>query len=184
VLADLARHPATAQHIAYKLVQHFVADEPPRSLVHALTKRFRDADGDLKELAKALIAADDAWTVRRDKLKRPSEWVVASLRLTGAPWAIPRVMSAQAMLGEPLWRPPSPKGYSDDQSAWIDGMSQRLDIATEFAARIAGTTDATALIDSGLGPLASSDTRNTIARAESRAQALALLLMAPEFQRR
>ena len=36
VLADLARHPATAQHIAQKLARHFVADEPPPSLVAKL----------------------------------------------------------------------------------------------------------------------------------------------------
>ena len=35
-----------------------------------------------------------------------------------------------------------------------------------------------------LGPLASAETRQTINRAESRPQALALLFMAPEFQRR
>ena len=35
-----------------------------------------------------------------------------------------------------------------------------------------------------LAPLASTETRQTIARAESRPQALVLLLMAPEFQRR
>src|SRR6185436_1451148 len=29
VLADLARHPATAEHVARKLAIHFVADEPP-----------------------------------------------------------------------------------------------------------------------------------------------------------
>ena len=41
VLADLARHPATAQHIAHKLVRHFVADEPPPSLVAKLAKTFQ-----------------------------------------------------------------------------------------------------------------------------------------------
>jgi uncharacterized protein (DUF1800 family) len=40
------------------------------------------------------------------------------------------------------------------------------------------------LIDEGLGPLASMDTRGAIARGGSRAQALALLLMSPEFLRR
>ena len=42
VLADLARHPATAQHIALKLARHFVADEPPPSLVAKLAKTFND----------------------------------------------------------------------------------------------------------------------------------------------
>ncbi len=45
--ADLARHPATARHIATKLVRHFVADDPPPALVERLTKVFLDTDGDL-----------------------------------------------------------------------------------------------------------------------------------------
>ena len=42
VLADLARHPATARHVATKLARHFVADDPPPALVERLTKRFLD----------------------------------------------------------------------------------------------------------------------------------------------
>ena len=41
VLADLARHPATAQHIAQKLAAHFIADEPPPPLVAKLAKSFQ-----------------------------------------------------------------------------------------------------------------------------------------------
>ena len=40
VLATLARHPATAKHVATKLARHFVADEPPPALVDRLAKRF------------------------------------------------------------------------------------------------------------------------------------------------
>jgi uncharacterized protein (DUF1800 family) len=184
VLADLARHPATAAHIAYKLARHFVADEPPPSLVDKLTKSFNDSDGNLKELAKTLVAAEESWTPKRTKLKRPSEWVISALRLTGAQWVLGRVMSGQALLGEPLWRPPAPNGFADYESAWIDGLSQRVDIASEFAGRVAERLDPVALLEAGLGPLASGETRNTVARAESRTQALALLLMAPEFLRR
>ena len=184
VLADLARHPATAAHIAYKLARHFVADEPPPSLVGKLTKSFNDSDGNLKELAKTLIAAEESWTPARTKLKRPSEWMISALRLTGAQWVVGRVMSGQVLLGEPLWRPPAPNGFAEDESAWIDGLSQRVDIASNFAGRVADRLDPIALVETGLGPLASAETRNTVARAESRAQALALLLMAPEFLRR
>ena len=46
VLADLARHPATAAHVAFKLARHFSADEPSPSLVERLSKRFLDTDGD------------------------------------------------------------------------------------------------------------------------------------------
>jgi len=184
VLADLARHPATAAHIAHKFARHFVADEPPPSLVDKLTKSFNDSDGNLKELAKTLLAAEESWTPERTKLKRPFEWLISALRLTGAPWVVGRVMAGQALLGEPLWRPPAPNGFADYESAWIDGLSQRVDIANNFAGRVAERLDPVALVEAGLGPLASAETRNTVARAESRAQALTLLLMAPEFLRR
>jgi uncharacterized protein (DUF1800 family) len=185
VLADLARHPATAQHIAEKLARHFVADDPPPALIAKLVKTFTATDGNLKEVAKTLISADESWAPQRQKLKPPVEWVAGVIRLSGAQAIIPigRIMNAQATLGEPLWRPPAPNGYADTEAAWIDGVPHRVDIASEFAGR-AQAADPLALLNSGLGPLASKDTRDTIARAESRAQALALLVMSPEFLRR
>jgi uncharacterized protein (DUF1800 family) len=184
VLADLARQPATAVHIAHKFARHFVADQPPPSLVDKLTKSFTDSDGNLKELARTLIAAEEAWTPERTKLKRPAEWIISALRLTGAQWVIGRVMGGQALLGEPLWRPPAPNGFADDESEWIDGLSQRIDAADNFSGGAAERLDPVALAEAGLGPLASAETRNTVARAQSRAQALVLLLMSPEFLRR
>jgi uncharacterized protein (DUF1800 family) len=186
VLADLARHPATAQHMAQKLACHFVADDPPPTLVAKLAKTFKDTDGDLKEVSKALLNAEESWTPQRTKLKRPADWIVGILRLTGSQGSIPvgRLLNAQTSLGEPLWRPPAPNGYADAEAAWIDGVPRRLDFANEFAGRLAAATEPLSLLDSGLGPLASADTRETIARAESRHQALALLVMTPEFLRR
>jgi uncharacterized protein (DUF1800 family) len=185
VLADLARHPATAQHIAQKLAVHFVADEPPSTLVAKLAKSFSDSDGNLKEVAKTLVSADESWTPQRQKLKPPAEWIAGALRLTGAQDTIPigPIMNAQATLGAPLWRPPAPNGYPDTEAAWIDGVPHRIDIANQFAGRLRDA-DPLALLDSGLGPLASADTRDTVARAETRNQAVALLVMSPEFLRR
>ncbi len=184
VLADLAAHPATARHLAEKFARHFVADQPPSSLVDRLAQRFLASDGDLKEMAVTLVTAPEAWDPARTKLKRPGEWVVGALRATGAMPAIQRVLQAQNLLGEPQWRPPAPNGFSDDSAAWTDGLAQRLDVANTFARRIAERLEPQDMIDSVLGPLASAETRQTIARAESREQALALLLMSPEFQRR
>ena len=96
-----------------------------------MTKSFTDSDGNLKELAKTLIAAEESWTLERTKLKRPAEWIVSALRLSGAQWAIGRVLGSHGLLGEPLWRPPGPNGFADDESAWIDGLSQRVDIADD-----------------------------------------------------
>jgi uncharacterized protein (DUF1800 family) len=185
VLQMLARHPATAKHIATKLARHFVADDPPLALVDRLTKRFLDTQGDLKEIAKALVVAPESWVAAPRKLKRPSEWTIAMLRAANADAPDVRpIMQAQTLLGEPLWRPPAPNGFADTDAAWIDGMAQRLDIATQAARRFGNQVDPKAVLDTALGPLASVETRQTINRAESRPQALALLFMTPEFQRR
>jgi len=184
VLADLARHPATAKHVATKLARHFIADDPPPVLVEGLTQRFLETDGDLKEVATALITAPESWAPEQAKIKRPGEWAVAALRATGEPVEIGRIMQARLLLGEPLWRPPAPKGFSDDNAAWMDGLAQRLDLANTFAHRDGLGHDPEAVMDAALGPLASAETRRAVARAASRPQALTLLLMAPEFQRR
>jgi uncharacterized protein (DUF1800 family) len=185
VLADLARHPATAQHIAVKFATHFISDKPPQALIARLTKRFVDTDGDLKELAKTLVTSEESWQTPRDKLKRPHEWIVAAFRATDVtPPEIQPIIQAQNMLGEPLWRPPAPKGFSDDSAEWLPGIAERLDVANVFASRYGLSIEPDAVIDIALGPLATNETRQMVKRAESRPQALALLLMAPEFQRR
>jgi uncharacterized protein (DUF1800 family) len=184
VLADLARHPATARHIAEKFARHFVTDDPPPQLINRLKTSFSDSDGDLKQLARTLILADESWTPARTKLKRPGEWHIAALRLTGSHGNAPRFMAGQMLLGEPWWRPPAPNGFSDYSAAWIDGLAQRVDIASNFAARVGDRLDPKTLVDQGLGPLATPATREAVSRAGSRAQMLALLLMSPEFLRR
>jgi uncharacterized protein (DUF1800 family) len=78
---DLARHPATAKHIAVKLVRHFVADAPPPDLVETLAKKFRDTDGDLAALCVALISDERAWRAPATKIRSPSEFIMALLAL-------------------------------------------------------------------------------------------------------
>jgi len=184
VLADLARHPATAAHVAAKLARHFCADEPPDSLTERLAKRFLETDGNLKEIAKALVEAPETWDEQRLKLKRPSEWLMSAWRAIGTAPEPRRILDSQAYFGERLWRPVAPQGFSDMQAAWIDGLAQRLDIANRISERLAAGVEPADFIETALGPLASADTRQTIARAESRQQALTLALMSPEFQRR
>jgi uncharacterized protein (DUF1800 family) len=118
------------------------------------------------------------------KLKRPREWAVAMMRAAGTRGDPERFATGLGRLGEPLWTPPSPKGFDDDEATWIDGIGPRLDTADNFAQRIAERVDQHELIEAALGPLASKDTRDAVARAESRQQALVLVFMSPEFQRR
>ena len=184
VLADLARHPATARHVATKLARHFIADDPPPELVDLLTRRFLDTDGDLKEVTKALLHAPESWAPEQAKVKRPGEWIAAARRATGTQGQIARMTGAQALLGESLWRPPAPKGFPDDNAAWLDGLALRLQTANTFAQNVGDNLDPQAVLEGALGPLASEETRLTVARAESKQQALAFVMMAPEFLRR
>jgi uncharacterized protein (DUF1800 family) len=180
----LARHPVTARHIAEKLVRHFVSDRPVPALADRLAARFIATDGDLREVAKTLVTAPEAWNTADRKLKRPAEWMAAAARAAGAAPDVTMFVQAQNLLGEPLWRPAAPKGFSDEDAAWMDGLTQRLDVANEFARRLPDTVDPKETLEVALGPLATGDTRTAIRRAESRPQALTLLFMAPEFQRR
>jgi uncharacterized protein (DUF1800 family) len=185
VLRDLAVHPATATHVATKLARHFVTDAPPTDLVESIATVFLNTQGDLKETAKAMIVHPASWTQPPTKLKRPSEWVVGIMRAGGLAQADPeRFTRGQALLGEPLWRPPSPKGHPDDEASWIDGIGRRLDIANRFSERIADRVDPKEVIESVLGSSVSPEVSDAVSRAESRQQALALLFMATEFQRR
>jgi uncharacterized protein (DUF1800 family) len=180
----LAHHPATARHIAEKLVRHFISERPVAALTDRLAGRFIETGGDLKEVAKTLVTAKESWNASDRKLKRPAEWMVAAARAAGAAPDVGAFTQAQNLLGEPLWRPAAPKGFSDEDAAWIDGLTQRLDVANQFARRVADVTNPQETLDVALGPLATDETRTAIRRAESRPQALTLLFMAPEFQRR
>jgi uncharacterized protein (DUF1800 family) len=184
VLADLARHPSTAVHVGRKLARHFVADDPPESLVARLAQRFHDSDGDLKEVAKALVEAPETWDAPPSKLKRPNEWLTATGRAMQLQGTVVQGMRARLRMGEALWGVAQPQGFSDMRAAWVDTLAQRLDIAELIAAQMEATVDAQELVEATLGPLASADTRRAVRRADSRQQAIAIALMAPEFHRR
>jgi uncharacterized protein (DUF1800 family) len=186
-LADIARHPSTAKFIATKLVRHFVADDPPPALVARLEGVFRKSDGDLKALAAALVDSDEAWRAPLTKMRTPYEYLVATGRLLARiPEDPGRTLGALNTLGQPLWTPSGPNGFADSNAAWAapEGMKLRLDIAAQFASRIPDSVDPRDLLEVVAADAASEETRRTIERAESRQQALAMLLMSPEFQRR
>ena len=187
-LADLAREPATAEHVATKLVRHFVADAPDPGLVARLAKTFRDSDGDLAALGRALVADDAAWRAPAAKVRNPWELTVAAYRAFGrSPSDAGPALTSLDLLGMPLWQPSGPNGFSDDSvAAWAspEGMKTRVELAARFAGQIKDAPKPTALLEDVLGPTASNATREAVARAETREQAYALLILSPEFQRR
>jgi uncharacterized protein (DUF1800 family) len=187
VLSDIARHPSTAKFIASKFVRHFVADDPPPALVDRLQDVFTRTDGDLKALATALLDSDDAWRAPLAKLRSPYEYLVAIGRLLARVPEDPGLyLNGLNVLGQPLWSPAGPNGFPDTNAAWAspEGLKLRLDIAAQAGSRVGNNIDPRDLLELAFADAASPETRGTIDHAESRQQALALLLMSPEFQRR
>jgi uncharacterized protein (DUF1800 family) len=186
VLDDLARHPATARHIARKLARHFVADAPPSALVAALEKTFRDTDGDLKAVAHTLATSPDAWTVPPRKIVPPFDFVMALARGFEAKTAPGELVRLAGALGQPLWNVPSPKGWPDSDDSWMGPapIRERLRIAEKAAREVPAAVDPRERAAEMLGPALSDATRQAVARAETREQGLELIAMAPEFLRR
>jgi len=185
-LQDLARKPATATHIATKFVRHFVADAAPPALVARLAKTLRETDGDLRSLAAALIASDEAWKAPLTKIRSPYEfWIAAGRLLNPEPEPARHTINVLNQMGQPLWNPPGPDGFADTNAAWANpnALKTRFDMVSNLA-RAHRARDPRELLEQGFAGLASSATRTAVARAESSQQGLALLLMSPEFLRR
>jgi uncharacterized protein (DUF1800 family) len=185
-LRALAYHPSTAQHIATKLARYFVADSPPPSLVARLADTFTRTRGNLSAVYLALIGSDEAWTPELVKMRSPQEYVVALLRASGEkpkPQAIAGTLNA---LGQPIWNPPGPNGFSDKVDAWAssEGLATRIDVANLIAAATPGSDDPRIFARGILGSLLSPQTDKAMSRAVDRKQALSLAYLSPEFQRR
>jgi len=192
VLHDLAHHPATARYVATKLARHFVADEPPPALVDRLAAVHLQSGGELAEVYRELVASEAAWSPETAKLKTPEEFVVSTARLLGAGERmferseVANPAAAVAALGQRVLAAPSPAGWSDRAEDWLgpDAVWKRVEWATRLAERAGRAVDARRLGAKSLGPLLGAETAQQIERAADAAQALALLLLAPEFQRR
>jgi len=188
VLHSLATHPATAHHIAVKLARHFVADDPPPALVARLERTFRQTDGQLDMVAETLIFAPEAWSPPQRKFKTPYEFLVSGYRAVGlAPTGLPQVGPTLTGLGQQPYNPPSPKGWPEEAEAWTapDAIIKRMSWSEAFAAAIEPLMGQPAEVAAGaLGARLTPPVATAIAHAESRREALAILMMSPEFQRR
>ena len=188
VLTDLAQHPSSANFIATKLARHFVADDPPPTLVARLADSFRSSGGNLPALYRTLLQAPEAWAPQPAKLKTPEEFVLSTVRVLklGEQAFARQPDGAIGQLGQRVQAAPSPAGWPDRAEEWLgpDAVWKRVEWATRVADRAGRQIDARALAAASLGPLLQESTARQIERAADCPQAVALLLMSPEFQRR
>ena len=190
VLDILASSPATARFISTKLARRFVADTPPPALVDRAAKRFRETDGDIREVVRTILTSPEffAADAYRAKVKTPFEFVVSSVRATGAGVddATP-LAQAVRQLGMPLYMCQPPTGYADRADAWVNtgALLNRMNFALQLVnGKMRGVRAGTSPAGEVLAGDVSSSTAATIAKAADPRQTAALTLGSPEFQRR
>lgn len=204
LLDFLARHPATAHHLALKLCQRFVADEPSPELVDRVAAEFLRTDGDLRATVRSIFGSPEFWNekARAAKTKTPLEFVASAVRAVGRLDEVQQPL-AQALerLGMPLYRCGPPTGYADVAAPWVSAgaLVTRINFGLALASgRVRGvevnlpgaldTPSATidAVAQRVLGGAPSASTRATIeavleARAERLGDEQSMLLADPQL---
>lgn len=186
MLRDLARHPATARHIARKLARHFVSDLPPAALIDRLAATFLWTEGDLAALARELVRSPEAWDAPAARFLPPIDFVVAAARALPAAQPPNRLWQATRRMGQPLWAPPSPAGYDQGGGEWFgpEGLGLRLAHANTSADRTDPGADVPAHAIRLYGQAIDDRLLETLRRAEAARQGFTLLLMSPQLLRR
>jgi uncharacterized protein (DUF1800 family) len=190
VLASLARSPATAKHLATKLARHFVKDDPPDALVEHLADTYIKYDGELAPVYRELVRADESWREPLAKYKTPNDFVISTFRaLDHVPDNLQQITAFLNELGQRPFTPGSPAGWPDTAASWDggDALLKRIEWSGAVGKRVGSVAgkpfDASQLAASVMSPL-SDATLAGIRGATDSGQALALLISAPEFQRR
>ncbi len=145
VLQLLASHPSTARFISLKLCRHFVADDPPASIVDRTARTFTNSQGDIRSVLKTILTSPEfnSQAAFRAKVKSPFELVASSLRTLGAETdgGAP-LMGLIMRMGQPLFQYQAPTGFPDRASNWINSgtLLARMNFSMALAAnRIRGT---------------------------------------------
>lgn len=197
VLEDLAAHPATARHLARKLAVHFVSDEPDADLVAHLTDTYSATGGDLMAVYAALLEHPAAWQVTSMNIKQPEEFVSSALRaLAVTPDHLAGLTEKEVfahffrplrLMGQIYQSPIGPDGWAEEDSAWItpQGIAARVEWSMQVPRRLFDALpDPREFVRHALGATVPPTVEFAASAAESRHEAIGLILSSPAFQRR
>ena len=186
----LAAHRSTACYISYKLAQYFVADQPPNSLVEKLATTFQETEGDIKSVLDTLIHSSEFNDPQyfHQKFKTPQQYIISLVR--AAEIENPNYQRLRGMLNQlsmPVFTYPTPDGYENIQSPWLnpEAMLKRISLATAIANGALDKQDSINVetIEASLGNTLSAKTREALEQSPPRLSP-ALLLGSPEIMYR
>jgi uncharacterized protein (DUF1800 family) len=123
VLDILAKSPATAHFISFKLARRFVSDSPSKALVDHAAQVYLKTDGDIREVLRAIITSPEFFSQQafHSKVKTPFEVVVSAMRaLDAAPDSTPRSAQIIAFLGQPIFGHQAPNGWPETGESWMN----------------------------------------------------------------
>ena len=195
-LEGLARHPATARHIARKLAVHFVSDTPDPRLIAAMASRFQETDGDLHAVYAVMLYHPAAWDVTHSNVKPPIDFIGSALRALDIvprhlPLTHPRrmrntLLTPLALMGQQWGQTLGPDGWPEMDAEWI--TPQRLSARLQWAMSVPFLIrrvlpDPRVFVATALGSDAPDTVRFAASAATSRAEGVGLVLASPAFQR-
>lgn len=185
-LTLLAEHPSTAKHIAIKLARHFISDQPPKEAVDVLAQSFMRSGGHLPTVMQTLIDLKQTWEQPLSKLKTPYEYVVSVIRASQLELNKQQLMGSLRQVNFEVFNAPSPAGFDDVSQAWSgpDSIMKRIEWAYHLAKKVSTERHPVQMAERLLGSGLSAQTRQTIVRAPSAVDSIALMFASPEFQRR
>ena len=193
---DLARDPKTSLHIAKKLAQHFVADDPPREAIELISDAYNRSGGTLAVVHQAVIDAVVKFSREDDKFLQPEIWLFQVHKAIEGELPLkfvgdtddhngPQLNSILSELGHLNCRSPQPNGWSDMAIDWLtpEMMDRRLRYIGQIANR--------QLRESGFDPDryaeilfgAGSDGAQFVASAPTFSNACMRLFCHPKFMR-
>jgi len=195
-LDDVARHPATARHLAQKMAVHFVSDRPDSALVDAMQGRYLETGGHLGEMVHAMLAQPAAWAPEFANVKQPIDFVGSALRalavsneaLAVNDWKAIRLAFTVPMrlMGQTWEEPLGPDGWPEDDSEWI--TPQRFAARVDWAMNapqglLADLPDPRDFVTAALGRNVPDALQFAANAAEDKRTGVGLVLASPAFQR-
>ncbi len=128
VLDALASHPGTGRFIARKLCRRLIADDPPQAVVDAAAAVFNtnvDAGDQLAQVVRTIVLSDEFLSTWGEKIKRPFEIAVSTLRATQAEFtwaldegAVDSLFWMYEDASQPIFSRLTPDGFPDVRDAW------------------------------------------------------------------
>jgi uncharacterized protein (DUF1800 family) len=186
VIDRILAQPATAQFIATKVAQHFIAAQPDAGSIKSLADSFRRSNYDMKTLMRAVLTSPEFNSAQsyRTLVKSPTDFMVHAARALGSNNLSKLIAAAGSGMGQSLFDPPDVGGWPSNES-WISSNTvvERVNFVTAALSQIKTTlppaSDAPrAQLDGVLSP----QTASLLNQAGDDRARWFITLASPEFQ--